>query len=229
MSTEITRIIGTKPGRKEVDVADAVGVGDGEGATVGVGDGKGAIVGVGVGESDGVGDVGTVGLGEGDAVGTGEGVGVGEGDVEGDCVAVGIGEGATVGLGVGEGLVLIEGAGVTFLILTPLFQTSFLFFLTQVKRKPLETWVVPALLHLAPGLGATASAFEIGNNKETNIAKAKPNLRMSEVYLSQKFIASFYLFPSKRSKDHKSSASRLITSNLLTARISAICARCSVA
>ena len=170
-----------------VVVGEALGVGDGATVGVGVGVGEGAIVGV------GVGDAVTVGLGVGVAVGTGEGVGVSEGDVEGDAVAVGIGEGTTVGLGVGEGFVLIEGAGVTFLILTPLFQTSFLFFLTQVKRKPFDTRVFPALLHLAPGLGVTASACEIGTNKETNIAKAKPNLRISEVYLSQKFIASYFL------------------------------------
>ena len=135
---------------------------------VGVGDGEGATVGV----------------------GDGEGATVGVGDGEGATVGVGDGEGATVGVGDGDGVTVTEGVGVALLTLTPLFQTSFLFFLTQVKRKPFDTRVFPALLHLAPGLGVTASAFEIGTNKETNIAKAKLNLRISEVYLSQKFIAS---------------------------------------
>ena len=54
---------------------------------------------------------------------------------------------------------------------------------------------MPALLHLVPGLGATASACEIGTNEETKSAKANPYLRMKIVYLSQKFITSCQLFP----------------------------------
>ena len=88
-------------------------VGEGDDATVGVGEGDGATVGVGVGEGDG--DGATVGVGEGD------------------------GDGATVGVGEGDGLTVAEGVGVTNLNLTPLFQTNCLFFLIQVKRKPLET------------------------------------------------------------------------------------------
>ena len=116
-------------------------------------------------------------------------VGVGDGD--GATVGVGDGDGATVGVGEGDDLAVIEGVGVTLLSLTPLFQINCLFFLIQVKRNPLETWVFPALLHLAPGLGETASAFEIGTNKETTIANANPNLRTVIVYLYQKFIARY--------------------------------------
>ena len=71
-----------------------------------------------------------------------EGVGVGDG------TGVGVGStGVKTGLGVGFGAALIE---------TPLFQTSFVPDLIHVNFLPDAVAVVPALLHLAPGLGVAA-------------------------------------------------------------------------
>jgi hypothetical protein len=77
-------------------------------------------------------------------VGVGVGVGVGTG--EGEGVGVGSGVGVSVGVATGAG----------FLIATPLFQTSFVPDLTQVNFFPPAVAVVPALVHLAPALGAAA-------------------------------------------------------------------------
>jgi hypothetical protein len=75
-------------------------------------------------------------------VGVGVAVGLGVG------VAVGVGStGLKTGLGVGFGAALTA---------TPLFQTSFAPDLTQVNFFPEAVAVVPALVHLAPALGAAA-------------------------------------------------------------------------
>jgi hypothetical protein len=55
-----------------------------------------------------------------------------------------------VGEGVGEGV------GVGFFTATPLFQTSFFPDLTHVNFLPAAVAVDPALVHLAPALGAAA-------------------------------------------------------------------------
>jgi hypothetical protein len=78
----------------------------------------------------------TLGVGVGVAVGLGVGVAVGVGST-----------GLKTGLGVGFGAALTA---------TPLFQTSFAPDLTQVNFFPEAVAVVPALVHLAPALGAAA-------------------------------------------------------------------------
>jgi len=82
--------------------------------------------------------VGTTGVGVGVAVGVGVGTGVG----------VGVG---STGLNTGFG----DGFGAA-LIVTPLFQTSFVPDLTQVNFFPDAVAVAPALVHLAPALGVAA-------------------------------------------------------------------------
>jgi hypothetical protein len=64
-----------------------------------------------------------------------------------------------------------------FLIVTPLFHTSFPLDLMQVNFLPAEVTVAPALAHLLPGLVA-ACAGAIANN-ETAIRTAR-TLRMSK-------------------------------------------------
>jgi hypothetical protein len=73
-------------------------------------------------------------------------------------VGVGVGVGTGVGVGVGSaGLKtgLGDGFGAA-LIATPLFHASFLPDLTQVNFLPEAVAVAPALVHLAPALGAAA-------------------------------------------------------------------------
>ena len=82
------------------------------------------------------------------------GVGVGVGVEDGDGTDVGVGVGVGVGDGSGVGVGVATGAG--FFIATPLFQTSFVPDLTQVNFFPPAVAVVPALVHLAPALGAAA-------------------------------------------------------------------------
>jgi hypothetical protein len=77
-------------------------------------------------------------------VGVGVGVGVG--------VAEGVGDGSVVGVGVGVGVI----TGVGFVIVTPLFQTSFVPDLMQVNFFPPAVAVDPALVHFVPALGAAA-------------------------------------------------------------------------
>jgi hypothetical protein len=79
-----------------------------------------------------------VGVGAGDAVA--DGLRVGVGSVDEDWEAEGVG--AATGFG--------------FLITTPLFQTSFFPDLTHVNFLPAAVAVDPALVHLAPALGAAA-------------------------------------------------------------------------
>ena len=90
----------------------------------------------------------TDGVGSGVGVIVGVGVGVGEGvgltDVSG--------EGDTEGLGDELGITGLTGAA-TF---TPLLQTNFLPFFTQVKVFPEATCFLPTLLQTAPVFGAAA-------------------------------------------------------------------------
>ncbi len=84
----------------------------------------------------------------GGAIGAGGWVGVG--------VTEGVGVGVCSGDGDGEGVGVGVTTGVGFLITTPLFQTSFVPDLMQVNFFPPEVAVDPALVHLAPALGAAA-------------------------------------------------------------------------
>jgi hypothetical protein len=73
-------------------------------------------------------------------------------------VGVGVGVGTGVGVGVGS-TGLNTGLGDGFaaaLIVTPLFQTSFVPDFIHVNFLPDAVAVVPALVHLAPALGAAA-------------------------------------------------------------------------
>jgi hypothetical protein len=70
------------------------------------------------------------------------------------CVGVGVGFGVGVDVIVVSGVA--EGFGAATLIATPLFHTSFVPDLMQVNFFPPAVAVEPALVHLAPALGAAA-------------------------------------------------------------------------
>jgi hypothetical protein len=70
------------------------------------------------------------------------------------CVGVGVGFGVGVDVTVVFGVA--EGFGAAALMATPLFHTSFVPDLMQVNFFPPAVAVEPALVHLAPALGAAA-------------------------------------------------------------------------
>ncbi len=74
-------------------------------------------------------------------------------------MAVGVGDGSGVGVGVGVRVGVSTGVG--FLIVMPLFQTSFLPDFTQVNLMPLMVLVCPALLQVVPGLTAPLAEIEV--------------------------------------------------------------------
>jgi hypothetical protein len=74
-------------------------------------------------------------------------------------VAVGVGDGSGVGVGVGVRVGVSTGVG--FLIVMPLFQTSFLPDFTQVNLMPLMVLVCPALLQVVPGLTAPLAEIDV--------------------------------------------------------------------
>jgi hypothetical protein len=92
-------------------------------------------------------------------VGVEVGVGVGVGSGVGVGVTVGVGVGDGSGVGDGEGVGVATGEG--FLTATPLFQTSFFPDLMQVNFLPATVVVLPALVHLAPGLTAAKDGAAI--------------------------------------------------------------------
>jgi hypothetical protein len=68
-----------------------------------------------------------------------------------------------------------------FLIVTPLFQTSFPLLLMQVNFFPAELTVAPALVHLLPGLVAAWA----GATPSSETARSRTiNLRMMKLYLN---------------------------------------------
>ena len=89
------------------------------------------------------------------------GVGVGDGNTVG--VELGVGEAAGVGVAVGDAV----GFGTEFA--TPLFQMSFLPFLTQVYFLPLAVAVVPTFLQVSPAF--TAAIAFIGTRKSTAVTR----------------------------------------------------------
>ena len=79
-------------------------------------------------------------------------------------VALEVGVGVVLGVGVGVGVVL--GVGVGLDIVTPLFQTNFLPYFTQVNFFPADTAVEPAFEQLAPAFGAAPYIGEVIANKK---------------------------------------------------------------